>query len=67
MTTDPETSPVLAVISTLITAGRPSIKDDCGWDTIGDNPTGRPRRSSAHTRHKKDRRLFGGTPWESED
>lgn len=27
------------------------------------NPTGRKRRSSARTRRKKDRRLFGGTPW----
>lgn len=32
----------------------------------GDNPTGRPRRSSTRTRRKKDRRLFRGTPWDNE-
>jgi hypothetical protein len=37
--------------------------NDPGWDTVGDNPTGRPRKSSARQRRKKDRRLFGGTPW----
>lgn len=36
---------------------------DDGWDTVGDNPTGRSRRSSARSRRKKERRLFGGTPW----
>ncbi len=33
------------------------------WDTVGDNPTGRPRKSSARQRRKKDRKLFGGTLW----
>lgn len=37
--------------------------EDSGWDTVGDNPTGRKRKSSARTRRKKDRRLFGGTLW----
>lgn len=41
--------------------------EEPGWDTVGDNPTGRPRRSSARTRRKKDRRLFRGTPWEKTD
>lgn len=27
------------------------------------NPTGRKRKSSARARRKRDRRLFGGTPW----
>lgn len=39
------------------------IQDD-GWDTVGDNPTGRPTRSSARQRRKKLRKLFRGTPWE---
>lgn len=38
--------------------------EDTGWDTVGHNPTGRPRKSSRRTRAKKERRLFGGTPWE---
>lgn len=33
-------------------------------DPQDQNPTGRKRRSSARTRRKKDRRLFGGTKWE---
>ena len=37
--------------------------DDGGYDPVGQNPTGRPRQSSKRTRGKKDRRLFGGTPW----
>lgn len=37
--------------------------DDGGQDHVGQNPTGRERKSSARTRRKKDRRLFGGTPW----
>lgn len=37
--------------------------DDGGQDKVGKNPTGRPRKSSARTRGKKDRRIFGGTPW----
>lgn len=36
---------------------------DEGWDTVGDNPTGRPRKSSARQRRKKARKLFGGTIW----
>lgn len=38
--------------------------DDGGQDAVGQNPTGRKRKSSKRTRGKKDRRLFGGTPWE---
>lgn len=41
--------------------------DDSGWDTVGQNPTGNPRKSSARTRRKKERRLFGGTPWARQD
>lgn len=37
--------------------------DDGGQDHVGQNPTGNKRKSSARTRGKKDRRLFGGTPW----
>lgn len=33
----------------------------------GDNPTGHARRSSARTRRKKDRRLFGGTMWDRKE
>lgn len=36
---------------------------DSGWDTVGQNPEGRPRRSSAKKRRQKDRKLFGGTIW----
>lgn len=38
--------------------------DDGGQDHVGQNPTGRPRKSSKRTRGKKLRRLFGGTPWD---
>lgn len=38
-------------------------EDDGGQDRVGQNPTGRARKSSRRTRDKKDRRLFGGTPW----
>lgn len=38
-------------------------EDDGGQDNVGQNPTDRPRKSSARTRRKKDRRLFGGTLW----
>jgi hypothetical protein len=41
--------------------------DDSGWDTVGNNPTGRPRKSSARQRRKKERKLFGGTPWARND
>lgn len=37
--------------------------DDEGWDTVGDNPTERKRRSSSRQRRKKSRKLFGGTKW----
>lgn len=37
---------------------------DGGDDGVGDNPTGRPRKSSARTRRKKLRRLFKGTQWD---
>lgn len=33
-------------------------------DQVGQNPTGRKRRSSARTRRKRDNRLFKGTIWE---
>lgn len=42
----------------------PAEEEDGDQDLIGDNPTGRKRKSSASTRRKKDRRLFKGTPWE---
>lgn len=38
--------------------------DDDGWDQVGDNPTGRKRKSSKRTRGKKLRRLFRGTEWD---
>ncbi|UTN93005.1 hypothetical protein SEA_MARKY_2 [Streptomyces phage Marky] len=41
--------------------------EDDGWDTVGDNPTGRARKSSRRSRAKKARRLFGGTPWSRKD
>ena len=37
--------------------------EDDGLDRVGRNPTRRARKSSARTRRKKDRRLFGDTPW----
>lgn len=37
--------------------------DDNDRDPADQNPTGRKRKSSARTRRKKDRRLFGGTRW----
>jgi hypothetical protein len=37
--------------------------EDDGWDTVGDNPTGRKRKSSSRQRRKKARKLFGGTRW----
>jgi hypothetical protein len=33
-------------------------------DMVGDNPTGRARRSSARRRRRENRKLFDGTPWE---
>ena len=41
--------------------------DDEPWDTVGQNPTGRKRKSSARQRRKKDRKLFGGTRWGKKD
>lgn len=38
--------------------------DDGGQDHVGQNPTGRKRKSSSRTRGKKLRRLFGGTQWD---
>lgn len=32
-------------------------------DPASQNPTGRKRKASAGQRRKKDRKLFGGTPW----
>lgn len=37
---------------------------DDGRDPVGQNPTGRPRKSSAGKRRRVLRRLFGGTPWD---
>jgi hypothetical protein len=37
--------------------------DDDGQDPVGQDPTGRKRKASAGQRRKKDRKLFGGTPW----
>lgn len=37
--------------------------EDDGQDRVGQNPTGRERKSSARQRRKKDRKLFGGTLW----
>ncbi len=34
-------------------------------DPQDQNPTGLKRKASARTRRKKDRRLFRGTPWDS--
>lgn len=36
-------------------------------DPQDQNPTGRKRKSSAGQRRKKDRKLFGGTPWSKKD
>jgi hypothetical protein len=33
-------------------------------DPASKNPTGNARRASAGQRRKKDRKLYGGTPWE---
>lgn len=38
----------------------PGTPDD---DPASQNPTGLRRKSSARQRRKKDRKLFGGTPW----
>lgn len=74
MIIDPSIAPVMAVIGILVMADPPKYvnggegtSDDDGWDTVGDNPTGFRRKSSARTRRKKARRLFKGTPWEVTD
>lgn len=41
--------------------------EDDGYDTVGQNPTGRPRKSSAGQRRKKARKLFGGTKWDPDN
>lgn len=38
--------------------------EDNGSDNVGQNPTGRPRKSSAGKRRQKDAKLFGGTEWD---
>lgn len=47
-----------------IFGGKKEPEDDGGQDHVGQNPTGRPRRSSAGTRRRKDNQIFGGTKWE---
>lgn len=37
--------------------------EDGGDGNVGQNPTGRPRKSSARKRRQKDNKLFGGTIW----
>lgn len=39
-------------------------KEDGGQDLVGQNPTGRERKSSAGKRRQKDNKLFGGTAYE---
>lgn len=68
---DPAISPTFAVFEILAMGDPPRYVNggegqDGGDDNVGDNPTGRARRSSARTRRKKLRRMFGGTPWEPE-
>lgn len=38
--------------------------EDDGTDPVGQNPTGRKRKSSAGKRRQKVNKLFKGTPWE---
>lgn len=40
---------------------------DDGLDAVGDNPTGRARKSSAGQRRKKIRKLFRGTQWDGKN
>lgn len=42
----------------------PDDEDDGGLDQVGDNPTGRKRKSSAGKRRRKIRKLFKGTDWD---
>ena len=46
--------------------GKKKEREDSGYDNVGQNPTGRPTRSSGRTRRKKERRLYRGTPWEDQ-
>jgi len=41
-----------------------SKREDSGSDNVGQNPTGRERRSSAGKRRQKDNKTFGGTSYE---
>lgn len=41
-----------------------SKDEDGGSDNVGQNPTERPRRSSAGKRRQKDARTFKGTKWD---
>lgn len=68
MSYDPVIQPVMAVFGILAMGDPPRYVNggeaqDDGWDTVGDNPTGNPRKSSAKKRRQKLRRLFRGTQW----
>lgn len=68
-TYDPSLTPVFAVFEILAMGDPPRYVNggevfDDGSDDVGDNPTERKRKSSARTRRKKLRRLFGGTEWD---
>ena len=39
-------------------------EDDGGSDKVGQNPTGRARKSSAGKRRQKESKTFKGTKWE---
>lgn len=43
-----------------------SKNEDGGTDNVGQNPTERPRKSSAGKRRQKDAKTFGGTQWEKQ-
>lgn len=45
-----------------VNGGEGDSNDD-GWDTVGNNPTERKRKSSAKKRRQKENKLFGGTFW----
>jgi len=68
-TFDPAVSPVMAVFGILAMGDPPRYVNggevfDGGDDNVGDNPTGRARKSSAGQRRKKLRKLFKGTQWD---
>lgn len=44
--------------------GKKPKEDDGGSDKVGQNPTGRERRSSAGKRRQKDQKTFGGTKYD---